>query len=522
VGAVRASLAAALERGASRADLEELIARLSTDQEQPASTIRAILRALEQENRAADAIATGRSRLEIAADRQEIGGQLITLAGLFPASLAEAIQTRMQFLPSDDISSALMFLAGAAGVMKLGSEVVAKASAGFRVPLNLYVALVGRSGAKKGPGQRLLLDDQIDPIARELAQQHARNMAAWREENRGCKPSDRTEPPLELRIRASKWTGESLDATLANLETAGLGLLLSREELAGMFGGLNAYRAGRGDDSEQLLEAYDGRGTVALRVTADGGGRFYSQCQVSICGAIQPTVLRRLVGASEGDASGLWARFLFAPLPERVVPIPPEETQQQIQASEAAAAMLVHVIGQVYRLPRQSLHLSAEARRDFLAYEARCQGDALRAELPAQQACWGKAAGKVLRVAGLLHLLHAVCPDGHHSEEIQPWAIQEACNLIDHLTGWTLGLHAAAVDQDDPTELMRTLHRLAGLEGAVGWRELRSRLGKRQRETIDSAAAREAAAALAGLGYGELVPGSRGGWSYRATKDLPG
>jgi hypothetical protein len=204
-----------------------------------------------------------------------------------------------------------------------------------------------------------------------------------------------------------------------------------------------------------------------------------------------------------------------------VVAIPPEETQEQIEASEAAAALLVDVIGRLFRMPRQSLRLSPEARRDFLAYEARCQGDALRAELPAQQACWGKAAGKALRLAGLLHLLHAACPDGRHSEEVQPWAVQQACNLVDHLTGWTLGLHAAAAGDDDPTDLMRLIHRLAGLGSPVGWREVSGRLSRRQRQEIDSAAARAAAEALAALGHGEIREHGRR-WVYAAFRDLPG
>lgn len=521
IAVARAALAEAIDAGASRADLEALAARLAIDHELPAAAIRNLWRALEAEQQAAQAIAAGRQRLEIAADGQEVGRALISLEGLFPGSLAAAIRTRTQYLPSDDISSAMLILAAAAGVMKLGSEIVAKQSAGFRVPLNLYVALVARSGAKKGPTQRLLLDDQIDPIARELALQHARSMAQWREENHGRKPAERTDQPIELRIRASKWTGESLDHMLAALEPAGLGLLLSREELKGVFSGLNQYKGGRGDDSEQLLESYDGRGSAALRITADGGGRFYSQCQVTICGAIQQTVLSRLVAASDGDASGLWARFTFAPLPEIVVPIPPEESAEDITAAEEAAAVLVRAVREVYRLPRQTLMLSSEARREFLAYEAQCQGDALRAELPAQQACWGKAAGKVLRIAGLLHLLHRVSPDGQHSDEVQPWAVREACNLVTYLTGWTLGLHAAASGDGDPTDLMRLIHRLAALGEPVGWREVAGRLSRKRRHEVDSAALRAAAEALAGLGYGEIREMGRR-WVYAALRDLPG
>lgn len=513
----RAALAVAVARGSSTADLEQLVLALAAEHETSPASLGRLLRALQQEQVSADAAAAGRQALAVAADRQEIGAALVSLESLLPPSCCQAVRLLTQYLPADDIACTVIILAATASVMKLGSEIIAHRSAGFKVPLNLFMCLVGRSGAKKGPLTRKLLDLPIDPIADDLTKQHARNMAQWREQNSGKKPAERAEQPLPIRIRCSEWTGESLDANLAALEAVGLGMLISREEISGMFGSLNAYRGGRGADSEKLLEAYDGRGSASLRISADGGGRFYSRCHVSVAGSVQPDVLKALV--ADGDASGLWARFLFCPLPSRVVPIPPDESEEQVSAVEAAAALLVDLIGQAYRHPQMSLELSHDARREFLALEARYQAEALRAPTGAASALWGKAAGKVLRLSGLAHVLHRVSNDGQHSDQVEPWLVTAAANLVEHLNGWTLGLHEAATGHD-ASDLMRLLHRRAEVRGPLSWREFAQGLSSRQRQTIDSAAAKAAAGVLAELGYGELLDLGRG-WRYRATGPLP-
>ena len=125
----------------------------------------------------------------------------------------------------------------------------------------------------------------------ELARAHTRAMEDWTEQNRGVKPSERPDPPKAAYLSISDATAEALAQQLQVQEDRGLGLLLHRDELAGLFGNLNQYRSGKGSDSEQLLEAYDGSGFSSLRISKAGGGRFYERCHLSICGTIQPAIL---------------------------------------------------------------------------------------------------------------------------------------------------------------------------------------------------------------------------------------
>jgi hypothetical protein len=515
---VRERLRYAVEAGASRQDLEAERIRLAAASDIPAATLQGLLLAIQREAESGLQVQQEAQRLARAVERADTN-KTISITELLPPNLAEALQTRTRYLPADDVAACMAFLVCISGVVKLGTEVIASRAADYRVPLNLYGALVARSGAKKSPLSRLLVSKPTEELRIELARSHSRAMEDWTEQNRGLKPSERPDPPKAPYLSISDATAEALAQQLQVQEDRGLGLLLHRDELAGLFGNLNQYRSGRGSDSEQLLEAYDGSGFRSLRVAAVNGGRAYSRCHLSIWGTIQPAVLQALVG--DGDASGLWARYLFIPLPEMVVRLADEESDEEADASEAAGALLAKACSHIYKLPRTSLTLDRGARKVFMDYEARCQAEALGAALPAQGALMGKAPGKVLRVAALLHLLWTWEAGLPHSRPVNDNAITIGIKLVDHLNAWALSIHEAA-SGGEASDLMRLAHRLAQASGgAIAWRDLAQRLSRQQRKEIDSAAAGAAVDALANMGLGTVERTARGAWSYRATGDLP-
>ena len=522
IAEVRQRLKAGVEAGSSKADLQELVIALASASDLNAAGIRALLQTIEQEDANANAIAQEAATLRAEVDRRDLGS-VLTLEFLLPHSVAEAMRIRCLALPTDPVSAVMTYLAAVSGVVKLGTAVVGNQAAEFIVPMNLFTALVGKSGAKKSPLGKLLVKSPTMELKRDLARDHARAMRAWEEENRGLPSKDRTEPPQAARLEVNNFTTEALAEQLQIQEQRGLGLLIHRDELAGVFGSMNKYGSGKGDDEEQLLEAWDGTGFSSLRIATKGGGRFYDRCHLSIFGTIQPAVLEELVG--NGDDSGLWARFMFMPLPEKVVPLPSynskEEEAAAIAAATEAARILADACGAIYRRRPSQLHLSAEARTAFNRYEARCQGDALRSHLSAQSALYGKSAGKVLRVAGLLHLLQEVAVDGEADEEITAATMEKATSLVDHLNGWALSLHAE-IANGGPSPVMRIVHKLAmGAAGPIRWKDVQNRLTKGQRKEIDSAAVTAAMEALAGLEVGEVEYGARGAAAYRALRPLP-
>ena len=516
---VRDQLRYAVEGGASRQDLEAERIRLSEVSNISAATLRDLLRAIEREDESGVQVAQEAQRLAKAITRAD-GNAGISLAQIMPPLLADALTVRTRYLPSDDLSACMAFLTCISGVVKLGTELVASYAASYRVPLNLYMALVARTGAKKSPLSKALVDEPTKALRADLKREHGRAMAEWTEQNRGVKPAERPDPPAPVFISISDYTAEALAGQLQVHEARGMGLLLHRDELAGLFGNFGRYQGGRGSDSEQLLEVYDGTGFRSLRVAAANGGRSYERCHLSIWGTIQPEILQGLV--SSGDASGLWARFSFLALPARAVRIADDETPAEIAATDAASDFLAAACSYVYRLPRTSLTMDGEARRLFMDYEFAAQGQALKATLPAQGALLGKAAGKVLRIAGLLHLLWGWELGISPSAPLSVGVVERAILLVDQINEWTLGIHEAAADSGEASDLMRMIHGLAEATGrAITWRDVAHKLTRAQRREIDSGAASAAVQALAGMGLGTVEQTARGAWAYVATGALP-
>lgn len=439
------------------------------------------------------------------------------LSDLFPDRLAAALKNRCRYLPAGPAAIAVTFLAGVAGCVKLGTRVVGSEAAGFNVPATLFTAVVAPSGHKKSPLGTLVITEPTTPIREDLREQTNRAMQAWRDRQKGegkGKPKAPPEPPPRpMVLTVSEVTGEGLAVQLAAHESRGVGLLIHRDEIAGLIGGLNQYKGnGKGNDQQQLLEAFDGRGSVALRVKSDAP-RACERCQLAIHGGIQPAILRKLV--DRGDDSGLWARFLFAPLPAVVVPLPPDDPEQT-QISNDAAQVLTEVVGEAYRLPPRTYRLDSAAAERFRVFETDQQRRVHGTEVDAVSAIAGKAAGKVLRVAVLLHVIAIAAGVTDRGADVPLERIEGGISLVTYCDGWVAGMHEAAAAGDD-LDAGALVLKLAG-QRCVGWNNLKHRLSHKQRLILPNAAAFEAEVRqLAADGGGVVTTGPRGGVRFQAT-----
>jgi hypothetical protein len=505
----------------SPTELELLLGGLVDESELHPQELRQLLAAVRIEEEQRDVLLQEASALEEDLARHQARAP-ITLDRLFPPPLAEAIRRITEHLPYCDHVVATAYLAGFSGLVKLGTTICGNPYTDFVTPANLYVATVGRSGQKKTPLEKLLVRRPAQELEREMAAANTRALEAWREQCKGCKTKDERPPkPVAIYLQPQEYTGEAFVQQLQELDKRGLSVLVLRDELSGLFGAMNAYRSGRGSDEQQLLELFDGQAYTSLRVTA--GDRSYDRCQVSIYGAIQPGVLRELIKG--GDPSGKWARFLFSPLPENTVPLPTAITAEGVAAVNRANQDLQVYARRIYTMPAQRYQLDLEAIEAFSAYEHNKQIQAQQARLDAQGALYGKSAGKVLRVAVLLHLLQLAVLNEPGEGEVPVATLQRAIELVDAMDDWALGFHeqaAAGEEEGGVSSLMRRIHTLARkAKGAVSWTQLRQQMSGREKKGTNAALADQAMRALAELGVGEVCEGPRGGLLYRATADLP-
>jgi hypothetical protein len=141
---------------------------------------------------------------------------------------------------------------------------------------------------------------------------------------------------------------------------------------------------------------------------------------------------------------------------------------------------------------------------------------AAAAKLPAQGAVLAKTAGKVLRVAGLIHRLVMVATD-ESSTLVNTDTLLRAIDLVVHLNEWVVGLHVDLASGEGATGIMRKVHDTATKLGEpLSWTKFRATMTKSQKNKWDRAAFCQATGALVLLGVGQLVDNS-----YMATGTLP-
>jgi hypothetical protein len=171
-------------------------------------------------------------------------------------------------------------------------------------------------------------------------------------------------------------------------------------------------------------------------------------------------------------------------------------------------------------MPPRTYKLNSEAALAFRDYHANRQRSAQHTIISAQSAIYGKSAGKVLRVAGVLHVLRIAAGDVAAADPIDASTIEQATSLVDHLDAWALSFHAEVAVGGVP-DLMRNLHTLAMAAGApVTWRDVAVKLSRKQRDGVTVKEGRAAMEELARMGYGEVKTNGRS-ITYRATGALP-
>jgi hypothetical protein len=512
----RQSLEQAVDDDIPSADLELLIHDLSERSNLSTFTLRALHAAIRHQ---AENVQTIENAVAAMATPLPSPQADLTLQQILPPLTAFSLQKVTQYLPYTDASVAMAFLAAISGLTKLGTSVCGNPATQFVVPTNLYVATVAATGQKKTPLQKLTIDIPTKAIRQQLAKENTEAINNWREQCQGTKKDERPPQPTPLYLHIQDYTGEALVAQLQALEARSRAVLVLRDELAGLFGSMNQYRAGRGADEQQLLELFDGSPHASLRVAA--GDRSYSRCHVSIYGGIQPEVLEELV--RDGDSTGKWARFIFSPLPPRTRALPVTVSIAEEADIENANDMLQMICQEIHSLSPRLYALDHESTAAFSAYEHIKQQEALAARLNSQRAVKGKAAGKALRVAGLLHVLAAAENSSTPAETISYATLQTAIDIVEAHDRWAFGFHERVANGDSAegvSGLARRIHQLCWVAGEpLTWRNLIKKLNSRERAGANVAIAEAAMEALARNGYGLTARTSRGALSYQATKE---
>lgn len=235
---------------------------------------------------------------------------------VFPDPVARFVSEVTESIGCAPDLPALQCLAVASGVIGRSTSLLLKP--GYFARASIYAAAVGPVSDGKSPALTLAMGP-VEQIDRTLDDAYRAALAEWEasggedEKGRGRKPAGA--PPTPRRIDVENFTLEKLFEILADNPR---GILSRHDELAGLLGGLNQYKAGgKGNDREHLISAWNGAAfKLDRKVLGAPPLRVPHPC-LSIIGGIQDTRLSRL-GFDAGD--GLVERFVFAYPEPRPVP----------------------------------------------------------------------------------------------------------------------------------------------------------------------------------------------------------
>ncbi len=336
----------------------------------------------------------------------------------------------------------------------------------WRMAANLFVALVGDPSMLKTPAAKAAIKrlDEIGDELREKYREKWRKFEKTREEYEIAKAAaasskrrllregkakeakeaenmvmpDKPEPPPKERTVIGDVTIEALRSVM---ECNPKGVLLFRDELAGLIGAFGRYTADGGQgDRGFWLEAYDGgRYRVARAGEADGRYLDIPWLNFGVIGGIQPDRLRDLLLSGSDD--GFSSRFLYT-WPER---------RERICLTEPENVEAAKLLGEVYDwlrdLPVQRLEsggvkrVYVAASREARAAMERLTNDELTPMIRAAEgmfASWlGKGRGYAGKLALLLAFTDAAVPHDDGSPRAEPIEIgtehvQRARRLLLH------------------------------------------------------------------------------------------
>jgi hypothetical protein len=443
----------------------------------------------------------------------------ITLHDIFPKQIADALVALSEHLPYDPISIAVTFLTALAGMLRLGTFVEGNAATSYKVPINFYTAIVAGSGRKKTPLQNIFAKQPAEDVLLKVAHENDNAYRAWTE--KPGKKEEKPPKPIPLDLIISDYTSAALVITLMKSDEMGRSILVSRDEINGLFKSLDQFnKGGKGADEEQLLEIYDGGSFRSLRV--GDTTRSFERCAVNILGAVQPEILDGLI--SGGDASGKWARFIIVPIPNMTMMLPTNISPEMQAEIDCASKLLKDIFSSVYELAANIYKLDAESLGLFVEYEYDRQVAALQAKVSAQASLYGKSAGKLLRFAGILHILWCYQGEGKVATLISSETLHKAMRLVDYTDNGMLALHSKISGKacQKLDKFTRRIHEFClKSHSRLSWTEIRNQMSSEEKQGKTKPQAEESMRQLVSLHVGEISIGPKGGLCYKALKPLP-
>lgn len=377
------------------------------------------------------------------------------ISELIPNQLAQPIKNLAGLLNLRPELYLQALITTMATLVNPATRIVINQASGFDVSPNIFSGIVANSSQKKSPVLKAMINKPLSRLRKAAKDEFLQQKQEYNEQIRLYQKLKKDnpakleehfpngEPNQPERYKIYYQDNSTTEGVINQLEAfPDQGTLLLRDELAGLFKSANAYRNGRGSDTEDLLKFYDGGSHTVLR--AGGVRADLDNVLLSIIGGIQPAILSNLLGNGDDD-NGQWARFDFIVQPVAPSVLPESGHRNGIDLTKLIAWIYEEINYHKAVFP-EKFYLSESAYKVFKqAYDhlekKRCQIGIN----PAMSHVYGKAEGKIAKYALQFHILNWLF--NHDSleglpDEIGIGSIEAAIKWINFLTQQVKGLYA--------------------------------------------------------------------------------
>lgn len=337
---------------------------------------------------------------------------------VLPAAMKALVEDAAVSINCDPILVALPALIAAAG--SIGGARSVEINPDWTEPCILWGCLLADSGSKKSPAAKAPFAplERVHTAAMKEHDQRVREwesanervklgMKAWKKSGGQGEPPAAAPKPVATRCKIDDATVEVLAPILCENPR---GVVMRRDELAGMVSSMDRYATVKGGDQARWLSIYDGDGFTVDRKTGTPRTISVPAARVSVFGGCQPGIFFRIFGQEQRDA-GLLARFLIAWPERRSSPYSPvrisiitKRTWRDTIEKLLALEMEVDEDGE----PCPGAVLMSDAAHGlFVQFHNEIDRDILQSR-GSLTAALAKAAGVTARIALVFHLVHAV------------------------------------------------------------------------------------------------------------------
>ena len=183
---------------------------------------------------------------------------------------------------------------------------------GWSENANLFIGLIGLSSCGKSPATNTIFKPVYEK-EKAFQEQFQKEWDAyqlalerWQQDKERRATELKPTPPVRRDLILDDWT---IEAAADALSSNPRGVLLYRDELAGMFKDLDKYSGEKGSTQTRLIQAYDGKKPWKI-TRKTGGTTFIPRPCLSIFGTVQPGIVTELFNKKDQD-SGFLGRFMF-------------------------------------------------------------------------------------------------------------------------------------------------------------------------------------------------------------------